>query len=158
GIGTQNRQVAACFGARGAGTFRSVLGPPPSLTSNGYGVSPGSAIQQEPVASIGEVAASTTAAAMSSGGCMAMSALRKNSFVESLSIPVSVVPGQMAWTAIPSGARLGAIARISPTTPCLPIVQVGSGWNGRMPAIDAVATITPSPAGSGLSRMARTAA
>ena len=104
------------------GTLKALSGPSTWLNSKASGASPGLQIQQDPVASSGAVAAITTALAISSGGCMATPDLRKNSFTPSLSIPVSVVPGQMACAAMPSLARFGAMARIKPITPCLPIV------------------------------------
>ena len=68
---------------------------------------------------MGDVAAIRAASAIASGSITG-TPMRSTSGRLLPSTPVSVIPGQMVWTAIPSGARFGAMARMKPTTPCLP--------------------------------------
>src|SRR4051812_24926062 len=58
-------------------------------------------------------------------------------------IAVSVSPGQMACTAMPSASTVGARERTKPTTACFVSEYTGSSAKGTIPARDAVATMTP---------------
>ena len=61
------------------------------------------------------------------------------------SIGVRVLPGQMQLMRIPCAAYSSALARVSPTTPCLLATYAGSPAKPTRPAPDATLTIAPPP-------------
>jgi hypothetical protein len=85
----------------------------------GQAVFPCWTTQHDPVRSMGNLAAIRAVSAIASGSITGTPML-STSARRSPNAPVSVIPGQIVCTEMPSGARLDAMARIKPTTACLP--------------------------------------